>query len=117
MVFSDRGTPLGLRPDTVLVNGRPHLVTTSGAVVQPEEGQAGGGALMAQNGSLVFYLLQVNDVWAYFNTGMKDNNITNPDADRHSRPRARSRPDHHLRATGAAAVHEIRLPGQRRDDR
>ena len=78
MVFSDRGVPLGLRPDTVLVNGRPHLVTTSGAVVQTEEGQAGGGALMAQNGSLVFYLLQVNDVWAYFNTGMKNNKITNP---------------------------------------
>jgi hypothetical protein len=78
VVFSDRGVPLGLRPDTVLVNGRPHLVTTSGAVVQTEEGQAGGGALMAQNGSLVFYLLQVNDVWAYFNTGMKNNKITNP---------------------------------------
>jgi hypothetical protein len=63
----------------VLVNGRPYLVTTSGAVVLlPEEGQAGGSALMAQNGSLVFYLLQVNDVWAYFNTGMTNNKITNP---------------------------------------
>jgi hypothetical protein len=70
--------PLGLRPDTLLVNGRPHLVTTSGAVVLPEEGQAGGSALMAQNGSLVFYLLQVNDVWAYFNTGMTNNKIANP---------------------------------------
>jgi hypothetical protein len=78
VVFSDRGVPLGLRPDTVLVNGRPYLVTTSGAVVLPEEGQAGGSALMAQNGSLVFYLIQVNDVWAYFNTGMTNNKITNP---------------------------------------
>ncbi|WP_139863462.1 hypothetical protein [Bradyrhizobium ivorense] len=77
-LFSDTGAPLALRPDTVLVNGRPQLVTTSGAVIQTEEGQAGGGALMAQNGSLVLYLLQVNDVWAYFNTGMKDNKITNP---------------------------------------
>jgi hypothetical protein len=73
LVFSDRGLPLGLRPNTVMVNGRPHLVTTSGAVIQTEEAQAGGGALLAQNGSLVFYLLQVNDVWAYFNTGMTDN--------------------------------------------
>jgi hypothetical protein len=78
MVFSDRGLPLRLRPNTVLVNGRPHLVTTSGAVIQTEEAQAGGGALMAQNNSLVFYLLQVNDVWAYFNTGMNDNKLTNP---------------------------------------
>jgi hypothetical protein len=78
VVFSDIGTPLGLRPETVLVNGRARLVTTSGAVVETEEGQAGGSALMAQNGSLVFYLLQVNDVWAYFNTGMKNNKITNP---------------------------------------
>jgi hypothetical protein len=44
----------------------------------PEEGQAGGGALMAQNNSLVYYLIQVNDVYAYFNTGMKDLKITNP---------------------------------------
>jgi hypothetical protein len=78
IVFSDIGTPLGLRPETVLVNGRARLVTTSGAVVETEEGQAGGFALMAQNGSLVFYLLQVNDVWAYFNTGMKNNKIINP---------------------------------------
>lgn len=78
ILFSDRGTPLGLRPETVLVNGRPRLLTTSGAVIETEESQAGGGALMAQNGSLVFYLLQVNDVWAYFSTGMGDNKITNP---------------------------------------
>jgi hypothetical protein len=78
ILFSDQGTPLGLRPETALVNGRPRLVTTSGAVIETEESQAGGGALMAQNGSLVFYLLQVNDVWAYFNTGMDDNKITNP---------------------------------------
>ena len=78
LLFSDLGAPLSLRADTVLVNGHPSLVTTSGAVIQTEEGQAGGGALIAQNGSLVFYLLQVNDVWAYFNAGMKDNKITNP---------------------------------------
>jgi hypothetical protein len=78
LVFSDLGTPLGLRANTVMVNGRPRLVTTSGAVIETEEGQAGGGALMAQNGSLVFYLLQVNDVWAYFNTAMTDNKLTNP---------------------------------------
>jgi hypothetical protein len=76
VLHNDLGVPLTLRPNTVLINGLPHFVTTSGAVVQPEEGQAGGGALIAQNNSLVFYLLQANDVWAYFNTGMKDNKIS-----------------------------------------
>jgi hypothetical protein len=79
LLRNDLGEPLNLRAGTVLVNGIPHLVTTSGAVVQTEEAQAGGGALMAtQNNSLVFYLLQVNDVEAYFISGMKDNKITNP---------------------------------------
>jgi len=78
ILHNDLGIPLSLRPGTVRINGLPHFVTTSGAVVQTEEGQAGGGALIAQNGSLVFYLLQANDVWAYFNTGMKDSKITNP---------------------------------------
>jgi len=36
------GAPISLRPATVLVNGIAHLITTSGAVVMPEEGQAGG---------------------------------------------------------------------------
>jgi hypothetical protein len=75
VLHNDLGVQLSLRPSTILVNGIPHFVTTSGAVVLPEEGQAGGGALIAQNNSLVFYLLQANDVWAYFNTGMKDNKI------------------------------------------
>jgi hypothetical protein len=78
LLHNDLGAAINVRAATVLINGLPHLVTTSGAVIQTEEGQAGGGALMAQNGSLVFYLLQVNDVYAYFNTGMKNNKITNP---------------------------------------
>jgi hypothetical protein len=78
LLFNDIGEPLNLRASTVMINGIHFFVTTSGAVVQTEEGQAGGGALMAQNNSLVFYLLQVNDVDAYFITGMKDIKITNP---------------------------------------
>lgn len=78
LLHNDAGAEIGVRPETVEVNGIPHLVTRSGAVVATEQGQAGGGVLMAQNGSLVFYLLQVNDVIAYFNTGMKNNKIANP---------------------------------------
>jgi hypothetical protein len=78
LLRDEAGAVINLRPNTVLVNGRPRLITTSGAVVMPEEAQAGGGALIAQNNSMVFYLLQVNDVYAYFNTGMKDLALTNP---------------------------------------
>jgi hypothetical protein len=78
LLLNEIGATINLRPATVVVNGLPHLITTSGAVVMPEEAQAGGGGLIAQNGSLVYYLLQVNDVYAYFNTGMKDLAINNP---------------------------------------
>ena len=78
LFFDESGAAINLSASTVLINGQPILLTTSGAVVMPEEGQAGGGGLMAQNKSLVFFLLQVNDVWAYFNTGMKDLKINNP---------------------------------------
>lgn len=78
MFFDENGAAINLSASTVMVNGVATLLTTSGAVVMPEEGQAGGGGLMAQNKSLVFFLLQVNDVWAYFNTVMKDLKINNP---------------------------------------
>jgi len=79
-LLSATGNVISLRPNTVTVNGIARLITTSGEVVMPEEGQAGGsGALMStQNKSLVYYLIQVNDVWAYFLTGLKDGKISNP---------------------------------------
>lgn len=47
-----------------------------GTVVVPEQGQADGAVLMAQNGSLVFYQIAVNDVYTYFLTGAKNGVIT-----------------------------------------
>lgn len=78
LLRDDAGAVINLQPATVMVNGRARLVTAAGAVVEPEDGQAGGGGLIAQNGSLVLYLLQVNDVFAYFSTGMKTNKINPP---------------------------------------
>lgn len=73
---STAGAVINLAPETVLVNGKPTLLTTSGAVVETEPGQAKTNAvLMARNQSLVYYLLQVNDVFAYFKTGAKDTMI------------------------------------------
>ena len=47
-----------------------------GNVVETEEGQADDGVLVAQNGSLVYYVTIVNDVYAYMRTGAVDSGIT-----------------------------------------
>ena len=71
------GKALSLADSTVQVDGVQRLVTTSGDVV--ELGQAGGNAvLMTRNNGLVYYLLQINDVFAYFKTGMTDGKFSAP---------------------------------------
>jgi len=61
---------------TIRVNGLPMVIDAAGNAIETEEGQAGGGGvLMSQGGSIVYYLLQVNDVYAYFLTGVKNNQI------------------------------------------
>lgn len=47
----------------------------SGNVVESEESQATGDALMTRNGALVYYLSFVNDVYAYFLGGVKNNQL------------------------------------------
>src|SRR5262245_10918051 len=56
-----------------IINKIPIFIDPFGNVIDTEEGQAGGGdALLAQNGSLVYYTTTVNDVYAYFLTGAKN---------------------------------------------
>jgi hypothetical protein len=63
-----------------IIDGIPIFVDPSLAVIEVEQGQAeGNGVLEAQktaNGSLVYYQTIVNDVYAYFATGVKDHAIT-----------------------------------------
>lgn len=55
----------------------PIFLDSAGNVIDVEQGQAGGGdVLQAQNGSLVYYVTMVNDVYAYFLTGTKNGGIT-----------------------------------------
>lgn len=55
------------------------FLNVQGTVVSTEQGQAGGGdVLMAQNGSLVYFATTVNDVFAYFLTGIKTSAIPSP---------------------------------------
>ena len=55
----------------ISVNGATIYLDGSGNSVPVESGQADGGVLEAQNGSLVYYAIMVNDVYAYFLTGQK----------------------------------------------
>ncbi len=63
-----------------LIDGFPIFIDPSLAVIDVEQGQAGdSGVLEAQtasNGSLVYYATMVNDVYAYFATGVKDGAIS-----------------------------------------
>lgn len=70
--------PFGLFRAQVNHKGQAIRLLPSGNIVHPEEGQATGDVLMAQNGSLVYYGLHVNDVMAYFITGNKDGGIKPP---------------------------------------
>ncbi len=59
-----------------MIDRIPIFLDPSLAVVDVEQGQAGGGGVLeAQNGSLVYYATMVNDVYAYFATGVKDGAI------------------------------------------
>lgn len=49
-------------------------------MVPVEQGEADGSVVESQNGSLVYYALMVNDVYAYFLTGWRDNQIESGNA-------------------------------------
>jgi hypothetical protein len=58
------------------VGGVVIVVDSANNVIDVEQGQAeDGGVLEAQNGSLVYFATIVNDVYAYFRTGIKDGKI------------------------------------------
>lgn len=62
---------------SMMVVGNLHIfIDPSGNVIDTEEGEADFGVLLAQNGSLVYFITMVNDVYAYFRTGLKDGAIT-----------------------------------------
>lgn len=52
------------------------FIDRAGNVFDVEQGQADGGVQRAQNGSLLYYATMVNDVYAYFLTGVKNGAIS-----------------------------------------
>lgn len=69
-------TPILVR--RLVLNGIPIFLDPAGNVIDVEQGQSDfpSSVLVAQNGSLVYYFTAVNDVFAYFLTGVKDNLIS-----------------------------------------
>jgi hypothetical protein len=60
-----------------IINGNPVFIDPFGNVVEAEEGQAGDdGVLQAQTSSPVYHVSFVNDVCAYYLSGVKDNKIS-----------------------------------------
>ncbi|RZJ53203.1 MAG: hypothetical protein EOO44_09295 [Flavobacterium sp.] len=52
------------------------FIDSNGKEVQSEQGQAGSdGVLMGENKSLVYYITMVNDVYAYFLTGVNEGKL------------------------------------------
>ncbi|HVP54514.1 MAG TPA: hypothetical protein VMU45_05905 [Candidatus Eisenbacteria bacterium] len=58
------------------IAGTTVFLNTTGGVIDVEQGQADDSVLEAQNGSLIYYVTMVNDVYAYFLTGTKDGGIS-----------------------------------------
>jgi hypothetical protein len=70
-----------LANETALVDGAQHLLTEGGAVVffnPVATSQVMKDVLIARNGAIVYYLIQVNDVFAYFRIGTETNAIPTP---------------------------------------
>ncbi len=70
------GNQIVLTNNTVVLNNKTFFLDLAGNAVATEQGQADGSVLMSQTNSLVYYALQVNDVYAYFLTGTKNGGIT-----------------------------------------
>ena len=49
-----------------ILNGTPIFLDLFGNLVQVDQEQADGSVLMAKTGSLIYYTIMVNDVYAYF---------------------------------------------------
>jgi hypothetical protein len=74
-------TPAPVNPKLIAqqfeLNGKIIFLNVNAGVIETEEGQAvTDGVLLAQNGSLIYFITMVNDVMAYFLTGTKDGGIT-----------------------------------------
>jgi hypothetical protein len=69
-VIRIKSPKLGIVQQFTAANGKSVFLDAQGNQVQTESGQATGDALMSRNGAMVYYLTMVNDVYAWFFTGV-----------------------------------------------
>lgn len=69
-IVRTKSPKLGIVQQFTASNGKSVFLDAQGNQVQTESGQATGDALMSRNGAMVYYLTMVNDVYAWFLTGV-----------------------------------------------
>ena len=76
LLLDGSGKAIDLQGSTVVIDGKAFLQGGGNTVVDFEQGEADGNVLMAQNGSLVYYVLEVNDVYQAFLNEQRSGLIT-----------------------------------------
>jgi hypothetical protein len=71
LILDQTGKQINVQPTIKVINGRSFFQDGPGNLIGIEQGEADGKVLMAQTGSLVYYALEVNDVYESFLTGQK----------------------------------------------
>lgn len=67
-VVTLRAMQTAIQARKFVVRGIPIFVDSANVVIDVEPGQADGGVLISQNGSLIYYIVALNDVFAYSRT-------------------------------------------------
>ncbi len=74
--IQNKVNPKSIVQEFKTTNGVSVFLSSAGKIVDSESGQATADALMAQNDSLVFYITMVNDVYAFYLSGVKNQLIS-----------------------------------------
>ncbi|WP_199031235.1 hypothetical protein [Ralstonia sp. ASV6] len=76
LLSADRPVPIvpmkaftsAIQARKLVIKGIPIFIDPAGNVIDVEPGQADSGVLISQNGSLIYYIIAVNDVFAFHRT-------------------------------------------------
>jgi len=75
-IINFKGNTKKMVQEFITTQGKSVFLNGNGDVVETEVGQATHNALISKNGSLVYYITMVNDVYAYFLSAAKDGLIS-----------------------------------------
>ncbi len=75
-LIQTKGNTKNIVQEFKTTSGKSVFLTSNGFIIDSEEGQATGDGLIAQNGSLVYYITMVNDVYAFYLSGAKNKQLS-----------------------------------------